>query len=81
MIVGPCSPETKSKLTNLSKKLGVESNILFTGEKLPQGTDMLPLSMAACDVFVFRSHLVLEHGNCRSDGNRQPVIVPIKRNK
>lgn len=53
MIVGPCNPETKPRLVNLIRSLGLESNVILTGEHLPLGTDLLPFYYAACDVFVF----------------------------
>jgi glycosyltransferase involved in cell wall biosynthesis len=53
LIVGPCLPETKPRLTYLIRSLGLESNVIMTGENFKLGTDLLPHFYAACDVFIF----------------------------
>jgi glycosyltransferase involved in cell wall biosynthesis len=77
MIVGPCSPETKIRLTNLIKSLGLESNVIITGENLRQGSDLIPLFYAACDVFVFpQPYWSWSMVTVEAMATGKPVIVP-----
>jgi glycosyltransferase involved in cell wall biosynthesis len=77
MIVGPCSPETKSRLNNLIKSLRLESNVILTGEQLKMGSDLLPYYYAACDVFVFPEHYwSWSMVTIEAMATGKPVIVP-----
>jgi glycosyltransferase involved in cell wall biosynthesis len=77
MIVGPCSPETKVRLTILVRSLGLESNVIITGENLPQGSDLIPFYYAACDVFVFpQPYWSWSMVTVEAMATGKPVIVP-----
>jgi len=77
MIVGPCSPEIKSRLANLIRSLRLESNVIMTGEQLRMGSDLLPYYYAACDVFVFpQPYWSWSMVTVEAMATGKPVIVP-----
>lgn len=77
MIVGPCNPDTKPRLVNLIRSLGLESNVILTGEHLKLGTDLLPYFYAACDVFVFpQPYWSWSMVTVEAMASGKPVIVP-----
>jgi glycosyltransferase involved in cell wall biosynthesis len=77
MIVGPCDPGAKLRLINLIRSLGLESNVILTGEHLPLGTDLLPYYYAACDVFVFpQPYWSWSMVTIEAMATGKPVIVP-----
>lgn len=77
MIVGPCNPETKPRLNNLIRSLGVESNVIMTGENLKLGTDLLPYFYASCDVFIFpQPYWSWSMVTIEAMATGKPVIVP-----